>query len=658
MISFDNGGILIENVNELPKWAGSESVLLDFETTSGNHKLDSTNPHNNCKIAGFAITVDDCPDAYYVDYMRLSDFDKGYVAQWLGEIMYAAKHWINHNIKYDAHVYENELDRLPSISLVCTLTLAKIIDSDRIVRGGYGLDALARDWLGHDIAKYEKALQPYLGKHNKDYGNIPPDILGEYGCEDVLSNRRLYNYISANCPEQCYGVWATEIELTSNIFQMERNGLRVDPQELKLAEFTLLNRMCAIDEELAAIVGRSFRPHVSGDVYEILCGQYGLPILAFTKDEVTGEDTGNPSFDKHALAMYAANPQTPKDVLGLIMEYKTLSQRLGLFIQPWQDYMIYDEEWQIYILRSTYNQCVRTGRMSASEPNAQQLDKYVKQLIRPKPGYAFISSDYSQIEFRFIGHYIQSPIIIDAYKADPDADFHKIVANWCEIKRKPAKSVNFGVAFGEGKKKLIKQLATNIDLVEKIGDEVKRMVEFGSLPKEFEARYFQQLAEKRWEDVYNRYHKTFPTLKSTARAAENVLRSRGFVFNMYGRHRHLPKELAYRTFNTLNQSSAADLIKERTNEVCRQIAGTPIELSALVHDEMLLQAPIEIAYDPRTSRDLAAIMEHPTIENDLRVPIRCAVGISSKHWAEACADTTQKPVHYNLAEATNFSFLK
>lgn len=434
----------------------------------------------------------------------------------------------------------------------------------------------------------------------------------------------------------------------------------------------MLNRLSEIDEELTRIVGRSFRPHVNDDMFEVFCGQYGLPILAFTKDD-NGNDTENPSFDKHALAMYAAKPATPKDVLSLVIEYRKLNQRNALFISPWQDYAIYEPEQNIYLLRSTINQCVRTGRMSASEPNSQQLDKFVKGLIHPKPGYVIISIDYSQIEFRFIGHYIQSPLIIDEYAKNPDADFHQMVADWCEIKRKPAKSVNFGVAFGEGKKKLIKQLASDLDLVDKIQEQVQKMVESGQITRSQEGEIFDSLATKRGEDVYARYHRTFPTLKAVYKQAEQVCKQRGFVYNMYGRHRHLPFKAAYRAFNTLNQSSAADLMKERVNEVCRAVAGTAIELIAIVHDEIVLQAPVEIATDPRTVRDLIAIMETTSIENELRVPIRCAVGMSAKSWASASADPPkgatpytpetmvldggQRPLIYNKSQAESFSWL-
>jgi DNA polymerase-1 len=566
--------------------------------------------------------------------MWYTEEEKAIVRRWLGETIHVSDYWINHNVKYDAHVCTNEFGIVPACNLICTQTLAKLIDSDRITRGGYGLDALSKSWLGEDISKYEAALQPYL-KRNKDYGRIPPDILGEYGGQDILTNRRLWGYIAETLAEQCYNVRDTEIQLTRRLYQMERNGLRVEPQQLRLAQLQLLNRMSQIDDELTQIVGRSFRPHVNEDCFDVLCTQYGLPILAYTKDD-DGEETGNPSFDKAALVMYEAHPQAPPGVVQCIREFRQWSQIDSLFLTPWQELVVDG------YLHSSYNQCVRTGRMSCSDPNAQQLNDFVKQLILPKPGYKFISADYSQIEFRFIVHYIKDERCIKAYHENPDTDFHIWVAQMCGIPRKPAKSVNFGIAFGEGKKKLTKQLSMQEDLVAGIRTHIKALIENGQLAPERETDTFQTLASRKAESVLATYHASLPTLKPTMRDVERALRAKGYVYNMYGRRRHLPIHVAYRGFNTLNQSSAADLMKERFVELCNQIDGTPIETQACVHDENLLQAPAEIVDDARTLRDIVGCMETLTIP--LRVPVRASIGTSGENWK--LAGKTAQPLQF------------
>lgn len=677
MLKYNNNTILIQNINELPRFKSPPKVIyLDFETSSRNPKKDSLNPHHDCFIYGIAFTVDDDPLSYYIPYAPcnnepenayFTEEDQLYIKDYICYLIQFCEQWVNQNIKYDAHIAANELQAVINCWLVCTLTLSKIIDSDRIMRGGYGLDVLSRDWLNEDISEYSKPFAVYLGRNNKDYGAIPQDLMAPYAGQDVLTNRRLCKYITDICPQQCERVWLNEIELTKNIWQMERNGLGIDKKELQIEQFKVMNRLCKIDDRLSEILGRSINPSSPDDVYETICVQYGLPIIAFTKNADTGEYTTNPSFDKHVLKAYAARPDSPKEVIKLIQEYRELAQYMNLFLIPWQEVCIFNESHAIWYLHSIYNQAVRTGRMSCSDPNAQQLNKRAKKLIKPRPGYAFISIDYSQIEFRFIVHYINDTKAIQAFNENPDTDFHLLVASWCDIKRKPAKTVNFGVAFGEGKKKLIAQLAHDPDLGEKILEAIKILIEQGKIAPEQEVQAFQQLAVQKGEEVYTKYHATFPTLKPTAKAAESSLKQRystnglGYVFNMYGRHRHLPFDKAYRAFNTLNQASAADLIKEQTNKVCRMIEGTEITLKAMVHDECLFEAPIEIAKDPRTIRDLVALMESPDIE--LRVPVRCSVGYSENNWAEAGDDNPDnpnraKPLMYDKSEAGYLDHLR
>lgn len=618
MIHFDNGGRLVEDVSELPNLAGSRSTYLDLETTSGDPKLDALNPWHHSFAAGICITADDAPGSWYVPVQHTfgKNLPRDAVINWLTPILNQSEEWVNHNIKYDAHVLANDLGIRPTCRLVDTLTLAKVVDSDR---WAYGLDALSKAWLHEDIAKYEEAMQPYLHK-NKDYGRIPTEVIGPYGCQDSLTERRLYKYIRANIHEECLPITNTEIELTALLLDVERTGMAVNPTELMTVELKSLIRMNQIDQRLEEIVGRAFRPHVNDDCFDVLCNQYGLPVLDYTEE-------GNPSFDKHAMAQYASHPFAPKEVVSLIMEYRHINTLLSFFVRPYQELNVDG------ILHPSYNQAVRTGRMSCKKPNSQQLSPDAKRLVHPRPGNTFVSIDYSQIEFRIIVHYIKDSNAIAAYHANPDTDFHTWVAEMCGIPRKPAKNVNFCMGYGGGKNKLVSMLETNMDLVGSLQVHVDKLLAEGKIKEENKMTVFNSLCKRRAEAVYNRYHDTLPGLKPTARMAQRVLEQRGYVRNIYRRHRNLPREAAHKAFNALCQSSAADLMKERTVAVGKAIAGTPIKIIASVHDETLFEMPHEIAQDTQVIRDLVHIMEHPSAE--LRIPIRCAVGLSKDTWVAA-----------------------
>lgn len=652
MIEFANGGRLVQDVSELPELRGATFLYADFETTSGSPKEKSINPWRFCDVLGIAVTTDETPGAWYVPVGHHSpewNLPREPVYDWWCEVLDTAKDWVNHNVKYDAHVSSNWAGCLPaeSVRLVDTLTLARIVDSDRLQ---YALDLLSKDWLKEDISGFEEAFKPYLHR-NKDYGAIPGDLMGEYACQDVISNRRLWKYIRSRIPEQCEQVVETEIELTRVLYDMERNGMRVTP-DIQHRELKLLLELATLEKQLADDVGYSFRPHTNPDCFSVLCNTYGLPVLGYT-------DKGDPSFDKHTMAQYAAHPLAPKEIVDGILKYRHGRTIWSNFVKPYQKFAI-DE-----FIHPSYRQCLRTGRMGCQMPNMQQLSSEAKELIIPPEGESFISIDYSQIEFRLIVHYIQDQNAIRAFQEDPDADFHVWVAEMCGIKRKPAKTVNFLTAFGGGKAKLLSALSSNMELVgDLIGQAEELAVKFADTDPTCDnweqevSKRFEALARQRAESVHETYHASLPTLKPTSYRAANACKRRGFVFNLYGRRRHLPAKASYRAFNTLNQSSAADMMKERTVAVAKAVKGTPIKIVGSVHDETLFTAPHEIANDPRVHRDLVGILESPLVEDVLRVPIRCSIGVSAVNWRIAGSDAATTTLQYDKKDCENLEFLK
>lgn len=653
MIEFHNGGRLVQDVSELPDLRNAKTLHADFETTSGDPAKKSTDPFHDCWTAGVAVTADEHKGAWYVPvghHCAEGNLPIDAVAAWWCDVVSSAQEWDNQNIKYDAHVSTNSLGVLPTEPrMVCALTKAKIIDSDRMSKGGYGLDALSRAWLGEDIGHFELAMKPYLYR-NKDYGAIPQDVMAAYACQDVITNRRLRKYTDARMPVECEAVRDVEIGLTPVLFDIERTGMRVDTRALQIKELSLLRRLMEIDEELTRITGRSFRPHVGGDCFDVLCNQYGLPVLAWTgdKEDEDDEEPGNPSFDKHALAAYASHPFAPREVVDLIMEYRKLNTLNSLFISKWQEFEVDGR------LHPSYNQAVRTGRLSCKKPNAQQVTSVAKELVIPPDGETFVSADYSQIEFRFIVHYIQDDDAIAAYVRDPDTDFHAWVAEMCEIHRGPAKNVNFAMAFGGGEARVLSMLSSNMQLVGDIGDKVRGLVDAKKIEEAQSMEVFEMLCGERAKSVYDRYHSTLPSLKRTSYRASRKAKSAGYVFNVIGRRRHLPETRSHIAFNAIIQSSAADLQKERTVAL-RSMLPSCVKIIALVHDETLMQGPSEVVEDPRFRRDLADVMEHSDVIQ-LRVPIRVSVGLSRTSWAHAAKDTS--PVFYDRKQCEQFRWVQ
>lgn len=608
---------------------------------------------------GVGITVDDAQGAWYIPITGDLPFEV--IKRWWHEVYGSCKRHINHNCKYDAHVSALSLGWLPddSCQLVDTLTLSKIIDSDRMRKGGYSLDALSKDWLHEDITRYWQSLQPYLEYGRcKDYGVVPHDVMGEYCCQDVLTNRRLWKYLQAQLPEQCRRVWDTEIELTTVLLDIERVGMRVDPTMLKIKELEVFARLAQLDSELSKLVGRSFAPHTNADCFDVLCNQYGLPVLSWTQekldeDDPSEEQPGNPSFDKDALKAYLIHPFAPVEVVKRILEYRTLHTFRSLFVARYQEQCVLDPDGH-YRMHASYNQCVRTGRLSCKNPNAHQLSALAKTLVLPTPGYSFLSADYSQIEYRTMMHYVNDRYAVEEYNRNPDVDFHAWVGKMIGMSRRPAKTMNFAMGYGMGKKKTLKNLSANSEIVGNLMEQVAH------LPELEKKAQFERLAEAKATKVYTDYHENLPGLKRTAREVEQACRLRGYVFDLRGRRRHLPQDKAHIAFNSVNQASAADIMKERTVALWKALRGTPIRMVANVHDESLKEGPTEMIEDPRTQHAVAHIMEHTDVE--LRVPIRVSMGTSAKNWKEACkgpeGGPEPGPVNYPADCPIDFDWLK
>jgi DNA polymerase-1 len=475
---------------------------------------------------------------------------------------------------------------------------------------------------------------------------MPPEQMGIYACCDVWGTRKLAHYIEEHRPPEVKGIWETEVDLAAVLYDMEVDGLLVDPQQCRVEHLRSMKRMIAAADEIRELADREFTNHPDC-IHDILCVQRGLPVLKWQME--TDEDgnkvpsTDRYSFDKEALAMYGVHPMVTADpelqkLVHAILRYRTESTFDGLYCQTFID--LHDED---NCIHPSYNAIVRTGRMSSRRPNSQQQNKRSKALILCPDGYAFWSCDYSQIEYRLIVHYIQDSGAIQAYRDDPRTDFHAWVASMLGVKRKAGKTLNFGMAYGAGKKRVKAGLITNPDIIEEIGHKVNEMVDAGEIPAAHRSLFFNQLCEQRADSVYEEYHERLPGIKSTSRLAARVCKRRGYVFNEYGRRRHLPEKASHKAFNSVIQGCAMDIMKERMiaispryNPKTREMG---IRLAGNVHDELFGLLPVEHMNDPEYHDYICETLETPSIE--FEVPIMTGLGVSDRNWAEAAGDETR-----------------
>lgn len=655
MLSFENGGILVQTLAELPDMTEVKDLYLDFETTGGDGVSDGLRPYHGSSIAGICVTMDDNPNAWYIPIghfhtavsKQYPNLPRESVIGWLQDVFDSVRRnggrWINHNVKFDAHFAAVAGVDLSDVPMICTHIGAKLINSDRgYGTPGYGLDELALDWLHEDISQGYESVKQYLDqvklpkrKKCQDYGRVPVDIMAFYGTNDVLVNRPLYKYIEANMHPDCQEVWRTEQALTPVLFDIEREGLHVDVPLLKRQQYALTFALLKIEEEIHAAVGFPVRPHTNEDCFELLCNYYGLPVLGWTTDKKTGQATNSPSFDKKTLRSYLQHPDVVANpvLLGIVkkvLKYREDHTLLTYFVDTYLELHVDG------VMHPSYNQAVRTGRLACKQPNAQQVSPRAKEFVVPPCDCYFLSNDYSQIEFRVMMHYGRDPEPIAAFEQNPDTDFHDWVKDMCGIPRKPAKNVNFCIGFGGGEGKVLQMLAADMELMGKFGGDIDEMVKRGEIDAESRPIVFKRLCTERAKEVYENYHATLPGIKRMTNVCANRAKARGWVKNIAGRHRHLPDKACWRAFNAVVQSSAADIMKRqlvslspRYNKWSKKHG---IRLVASVHDEIVSAIPAG-ENEKKMASGVVSILED--VSFPLRVQMRASAGIAHRSWFAA-----------------------
>jgi DNA polymerase-1 len=273
-------------------------------------------------------------------------------------------------------------------------------------------------------------------------------------------------------------------------------------------------------------------------------------------------------------------------------------------------------------VHTSYHQTVAaTGRLASSDPNLQNipvrtpLGREVRRAFIPgEPGWKLVSADYSQIELRIMAHLSRDPVFVDAFHRN--ADVHRDTAARLfgvppeavtDTQRAQAKTVNFGILYGQGPYGLARTLGIGNQEASEFIREYKG--QFSGV-----VRYLEGVLEKARADGF------VTTLLGRRRFLPN-LRARG------GPARAAAERLA---INTPIQGSAADMIKMAMIRVHGRLAVELPDAHLLlqVHDELLLECPWSDA--ERVGEAVREEMERAVV---LDVPVVVNVGIGDD-WAE------------------------
>jgi DNA polymerase-1 len=506
---------------------------------------------------------------------------------------------------YDAKTALTVLERagLPVKGLAFdVLVAAYLIDPE----GSLGLEALARPVL--DAPPLSPESVTGKGARKTPMTAVSAETALPYAGECADAIVRLHGKLDAKLGslglDRLFRV--VEMPLLHVLKEMETTGVALDVPVLQAMSDRLATELTRLETEAHAAAGETFNLGSPQQLAEVLFERLSLPRGRRTK---TGYST-----DSEVLEGLRPHHPLP----GIVLEVRQLSKLKSTYVDTLPA-MIHPETGRVH---AAFNQTVAaTGRLSSSDPNLQNipirtpLGREVRRAFIPgEAGWVLVSADYSQIELRIMAHLSRDPALVDAFArgADVHADtaariFGVPVDAVTERQRGQAKTVNFGILYGQGPFGLARTLGITTQ-------------EAGVFIAAYKTQYAGVMAY----------------LEDTLAAA----RRNGYVTTLLNRRRALPglraksgpaRGAAERlAVNTPIQGSAADLIKVAMVRLRGRLsdAGLRARLLLQVHDELVLECPTGEA--EATGNTVRAVMEGAIA---LEVPVVVNVGTGA-NWAE------------------------
>jgi DNA polymerase I len=519
----------------------------------------------------------------------------------------ADKTWIGQNLKYDMLMLKWYGFAFAGI-IFDTMLAHYVIEPD----GKRSMDALSAKYLGYEPVHIDELI----GKKGKQQGSmrdVELEKIKDYAAEDADITLQLKNIFLPQLKTKAVEKVFYEVEnpLVKVLTDMEFEGIRIDEGFLNDYSRQLEAEAKVAEESVYKQAGVRFNLASPKQLGEVLFEKLQLdPKAKKTKtgQYATGEDV---------LLKLAASNKIVDDIL-IFREYTKLK---STYVDA-LPLMINKKTGRVH---TSYAQAVAvTGRLSSNNPNLQNIPvrtergKEIRKAFIPRDkDYVLLSADYSQIELRIVAAISGDENMCHAFKTGKDIHtataakvFNVVEKDVTKEMRYKAKSVNFGIIYGQGA----------FGLAENLG-----------IPR----------AEAK--EIIDNYKKEFPLIQKYMDDTINFAKETGYVETLMGRKRWLrdinSANFTVRGFaerNAINspiQGTAADMIK---------LAMIKIHAAFNQHNfksKMLLQVHDELVFDAH--KDEIEIIK-PVILNCMQtalslpndVPTDAEVGVGH-NWLEA-----------------------
>ncbi|HQW93302.1 MAG TPA: DNA polymerase I [Ferruginibacter sp.] len=586
-------------INDLVKYLSAfNEICFDTETTG----IDA----NEAEIVGISFSVKPgegfyvfCPEDQAETSRRLQFFKPLFND--------ASKTWVGHNIKYDMLILKWQGIEIAGNTFDSMLA-HYVIEPD----GKNGMDALSEKFLGYEPVHIEELI----GKKGKGQGtmrDVEPEKIKEYAAEDADITLQLKTVLLPKLKEREVEKVFYEVEnpLVKVLTAMEFEGIRIDEGFLNDYSKELEKEAKAAEESVYAQAGVRFNLASPKQLGEVLFDKMQIdPKAKKTKtgQYATGEDV---------LLKLASKNKIVDDIL----VFREFTKLKSTYVDA-LPLMINIKTGRVH---TSYAQAVAvTGRLSSNNPNLQNIPirtergREIRKAFIPRDkDHVLISADYSQIELRIVAAISGDENMCEAFKTGKDIHnataakvFNVAEKEVTKEMRYKAKSVNFGIIYGQGA----------FGLAENLG-----------------------ISRTEAKEIIDNYKKQFPNIQKYMDDTIHFAQEHGYVQTLMGRKRWLrdinSANFTVRAFaerNAINspiQGSAADMIKLAMIKIHREFNKHNFK------SKMLLQVHDELVFDAHRSEVekikpiILDCMQHAlALPND--VPTDAELGVG-ENWLEA-----------------------
>lgn len=580
----------------IKKLEDQKSFCFDTETTSLN-ELDA-------KVLGLAISFKK-GEAFYVNMPP--DFDQ------TKAILHEFKHLfedqkiekIAQNLKYDLMVLVKYGIQIlgPKFD---TMLAHYLVNPD----GRHGMDILAEKYLNYKPVSITELIGK-KGKNQLTFDTVPLDKATEYAGEDADITFQLKKPLESQMMERqvAHLMVRMEIPLVSVLADMELEGIRIDDGFLNAYSKELEKESIALESKIYELSGCNFNIASPKQLGEVLFDVMKLDAKA------KKTKTGQYKTDEDTLQKLSED----NEIVSIILDYRKTNKLKSTYVDALPK-LIHPDTGRVH---TSFAQAVAaTGRLSSNNPNLQNIPirtdkgKEIRKAFIPRDeNHILLAVDYSQIELRIVASVAEDKGMMEAFNAGIDihtATAAKVfgidILEVTKDQRYKAKSVNFGLIYGQGAFGLSKNLGIS-------RTEAKELID----------SYFEQ----------------FSGVKKYMDDSIAFCRDHGYVKTLMGRRRYIPDinsanktVVGFAERNAINapiQGSAADMIKMAMinvhNKLNKLKVGTKMILQ--VHDELLFDVPKN-----ELDTILPIVIEEMEKAMPLKVPIVAEAGTGS-NWLEA-----------------------